>query len=65
MPPDPVVAEIWKLRQRRAVRCGFEIRAIIKDAQERDASGHRAVVRLQSRPPLATVRNVAQAATEQ
>lgn len=49
---DPIVAEIRKVRERRAARFGFDIRSIVKDVQVRDASGDREVVRLQPRRPL-------------
>jgi hypothetical protein len=51
MPSDPIVAEIRELRERRAARFGYDIRAIVKDAQQRDASGDREVVRLPPRRP--------------
>ena len=50
MPSDPIVAEIRELRERRAARFGFDIRAIVKDAQQRDACGDRRIVRLPPRP---------------
>ena len=51
MNSDPVVAEIRKVREFRAARFGFDIRKIVKDVQERDASGDREVVRRQPRRP--------------
>ncbi len=50
MQSDPIVAEIRKIRELRAARFGFDIRAIVKDAQQRDASNDRRVVRLPPRP---------------
>ena len=55
MQSDPIVAEIRKIRELRAARFGFDIRTIVKDAQKRDASGDREVVRLQPRRPDAPV----------
>lgn len=51
MPTDPMVAEIREIRERRAARFGYDIRAIVADAQARDASGDREVVRLPPRAP--------------
>jgi hypothetical protein len=48
MPFDPIVAEIRDLREQRAARFGFDIRSIVKDAQERDAADDRQLLR---RPP--------------
>ncbi len=56
MQTDPVVAEIRKARELRAARFGFDIRSIVKDAQTRDASSDREVVRRQPRRPLAPAR---------
>jgi len=52
MPSDPIVAEIRKIREERAARFGFDIRAIVKDAQQRDARGDRRTVRLPPRPAV-------------
>jgi hypothetical protein len=49
MPSDPIVAEIRRLRELRAERFGYDIRALVKDAQQRDASDSRRVVRLPPR----------------
>jgi hypothetical protein len=51
MHSDPVVAEIREIRERLAARFGYDIRAIAKDAQERDAAGDREVVSLPPRRP--------------
>ena len=61
MQSDPIVAEIRKIRERRAARLGFDIRMIVKDVQQRDASGDREVVRLQPRRPVAPVQGGAKA----
>jgi hypothetical protein len=63
MNSDPLVAEIRKVRELRAARFGFDIRKIVKDVQERDASGDREVVRLQPRRPIVPVRSDAEAIT--
>lgn len=52
MQPDPIVAEIREVREYRAARFGFDIGTIVKDVQERDASGDREVARLQPRRPV-------------
>ena len=58
MQSDPIVAEIRKIRQQRAARFGFDVRAIVSDAQQRDALGDRRVVRLPPRPvATSTARN--------
>ena len=51
MQPDPIVAEIREIRDRQAARFGYDIRAIVKDARERDAAGDREVVSLPPRRP--------------
>jgi len=51
MPTDPIVAEIREIRERRAARFRYDIHAIVADAQARDASGDREVVRLPPRAP--------------
>jgi len=48
MSSDPIVAEIRAIREQIAARFNYDIDAIVKDAQERDAVGDREVV---SRPP--------------
>ena len=50
MPSDPIVAEIRQIRELRAARFDFDVRAIVKDAQQRDARGDRQIVRLPPRP---------------
>jgi len=54
MQSDPIVAEIREIRERRAERFGYDVRAIAKDAQQRDAAGDREVVRLRPRRPKMT-----------
>ena len=51
MEPDPIVAEIREIREHLAARFGYDIDAIAKDAQERDAAGDREVVSLPPRRP--------------
>ena len=60
MQPDPIVDEIREIRERRAARFGYDIRAIVRDAQERDAVGDREVVRLPRRRPGVLVQNAAE-----
>ncbi len=48
---DPIVAEIRAIRERRAARFNFGIRAILEDAQGRDARGDREIVRMPPRRP--------------
>jgi hypothetical protein len=52
MQADPVVAEIREIRERRAARFGYDMRAIVKDARERDAAGDRTIMRLPPRRPV-------------
>lgn len=52
MQPDPVVAEIRLIRDRLAAKFDYDIAAIGRDAQQRDAAGDRLVVRRE--PRLAT-----------
>ena len=51
MQPDPVVAEIRMIRERLAAKSGYDVRAIGRDARQRDAVGDRPVVRRKPRPP--------------
>lgn len=46
---DPVVTEIRMFRESRAVQFNLDVLAIVRDAQQRDASGDRHVVRLPPR----------------
>ena len=55
MHSDPIVAEIREVRERRAARFGFDIRSIVADARQRDASGDREVVRLAPRRPASPI----------
>ena len=64
MQSDPIVAEIRKLRELRAARFGFDVRSIVKDAQERDAAGDREIVRRPPRQPFLPVRSDAEAITK-
>lgn len=57
MPSDPIVDEIRAIRELRAARFGYNIRAIVKDVQQRDASGDREVVRLRPRRPASLERS--------
>lgn len=64
MKSDPIVEEIRKVREAQAARFGFDIRSIVKDAQTRDESGDREVVRLQPRHPPDPVRGSTNAITD-
>ena len=59
MKTDPIVSGIREAREAQAARFGYDIRAIVKDAQMRDASGDRKVVRLQPRRPPEPVHGTA------
>ncbi len=52
MSSDPIVDEIREIRQRYAAQFGFDIRAMVRDAQQRDAADDHKVVRLPPRRPL-------------
>ncbi|MHB1424596.1 MAG: hypothetical protein ACYC3I_15610 [Gemmataceae bacterium] len=60
---DPIVVEIREIREHRAERWGYDLRAIVKDAQTRDAAGDREVVRLSPRRPVLSPAHVAEALT--
>ncbi len=57
MEADPIVAEIRAIRERLAARFNYDIDAMVKDAQQRDAAGDREVVRLPPRRPVALPQN--------
>ena len=52
MQPDPVVAEIRLIRERLAAQFNYDVRAIGRDARQRDAVGDRLVVRREPRPAV-------------
>ncbi len=52
MLPDPVLAEIRMIRERIAAKFDYDVSAIVKDAQQRDAVGDRLVVRREPRPAV-------------
>jgi hypothetical protein len=56
MEPDPVVAEIRMIRERLAAKFDYDIAAIVKDSQQRDAAGDRLVVRREPRPAVKPTR---------
>jgi hypothetical protein len=56
MSPDPVVAEIRRVREEFAARFGYDLSAIVKYAQERDAASDREVIRRPPRQPAAAVK---------
>lgn len=57
MEADPIVAEIRAIRERLAARFNYDIDAMVKDAQQRDAAGDREVVRLPPRRSVALPQN--------
>jgi len=52
MSSDPIIDEIREIRQHYAAQFGFDIRAMVRDAQQCDAAGDRKVVRLPPRRPV-------------
>jgi len=62
---DPIVAEIREIRERHAAQFRFDIRAIVKDAQQRDAAGDRRVVRLPPRRPVMPPQKATERMTKQ
>lgn len=63
MQTDPIVAEVREIRERLAAQFGYDLHAIMKDAQARDAAGDREVVRLPPRRPIRSSANVAETLT--
>lgn len=61
--PDPIVAEIGRVREDIAVRFGYDIRAIGMDARRRDAASDRKVIRLPPRRPVVFIAKPPQPAT--
>ncbi len=51
MSSDPIVDEIHAIREQMAARFNYDIDAIVKDAQLRDATDDRKVVCLPPRRP--------------
>jgi len=51
MSSDPIVAEIHAIRERLAARFNYDVHAIGKDAQQREALSGRKVVCLPPRRP--------------
>ncbi len=62
MSPDPIVTEIHNIREQIAAEFNYDLHAMVKDAQQRDASGDRLVVRREPRPPVVTTRRPAKTA---
>lgn len=52
MSTDPIVAEIRRIREQIAAEFNYDLHAMVKDAQQRDAAGDRLVVRREPRPIL-------------
>ena len=54
MHPNPVLEEIRSIRDRIAAEFNYDVRAIGRDARQRDAVGDRLVVRREPRPVTET-----------
>ena len=52
MSSDPIVAEIRRIREQIAAEFNYDLHAMVKDAQQRDAAGDRLVVRREPRPAM-------------
>lgn len=57
---DPIVEEIHEIRQQLAANFGHDIRAIVEDAQRRDAEDDREVVSFPPRRPAGWSREIAE-----
>ena len=55
MSPDPIVAEIHIIREQIASEFNYDLHAMVKDAQQRDAIGDRLVVRRAPRPSIVLI----------
>ena len=55
MSSDPIVAEIRRIREQIAAEFNYDLHALVKDAQQRDAAGDRLVVRREPRAALQPV----------
>ena len=62
MSSDPVVDEIRAIREKLAANFDFDVEAIGRDAQRREAAGDRQVVSRQPRAPIQFVRPPAKTA---
>lgn len=62
MLPDPIITEIRNIREQIAAEFNYDLHAMVKDAQERDAAGDRVVVRREPRPPVQFTRTPAKTA---
>jgi hypothetical protein len=56
MQSDPIVDEIHRVREQIAARFGYDIRAIGRDAHQRDATSDREVIRRPRRQPAEPVK---------
>jgi hypothetical protein len=63
MQSDPIIVEIRQLREQLAARFGFDIRSIVRDAQERDAADDSVIVRRLPRRPFVVPRTEPQTIT--
>ena len=50
MQTDPIITEIRSIREQIAAEFNYDLHALVKDAQQRDAVGDRPVVRREPRP---------------
>jgi hypothetical protein len=64
METDPIVAEIRAIRERIAAQFNYDIAAMVKYAQERDAQGDREVVSLPPRRPVGWTDDAAETASK-
>ncbi len=62
MSPDPIVTEIRHIREQIAAEFHYDLHAMVKDAQQRDAAGDRLVVRREPRPAIQFTRIAAKTA---
>jgi len=65
MSSDPIVAEIHAIRERLAAHFNYDVHAIGKDAQEREALSGRKVVCLPPRRPEGWHEPAAEPATKE
>ena len=54
IPNDPIIAELRAIREARAAQFNYDIEAMFKDLQEKQAKSGRTYVRLRKRPAAAS-----------
>ena len=47
--PDPIIAEVWAVRDQHAARFGYDVKAIFRDIQARQQASGRQYVRYPAR----------------